>query len=163
MSQTIYDSWRECITAQPTITREVLRVAKLKRAEGMPNSGTRIYWDKFKPWLDAHIGEIQQDLLKYRDRTKEDIEIEQAEEDLENTKLKNQKLRGEYLDPVDVRVFLAGIGNAISNILKTTFTQLPPKIAGKTTAEIDVELQKTASDVFKLFKSDMEKFLKDVK
>lgn len=159
---TTYSSWEECLVAQPQLNKALLRLAKLKKADGMPDNGTRIYWDKFEPWLTVNIEQLQKEVVAGDGKSIDELKKETLM--LENTerRLDIKKKEGKYLEPEDVKIFLAGVGNAIAVILNNHFSQLAPSLTGKSTAEIDLELKKVASEVFTTFKKDMRKFVTDV-
>ncbi len=91
----------------------------------------------------------------------EDLRKIKLKEDIENVKLQNQKLKKLYLEPSDVYNFLTSMAVAQSAILKKIPKELAPRIVGKPIGEIEQIIESAVIEVFEVFKSSLDKFMKE--
>jgi hypothetical protein len=151
-----FQTWKECIQSTG-ISRDILRLCKVKGAPGFPASGgSRINWDLLGPWLKDHQNEIEE----LTDISLEDLNKIKLQEDIIKTQLQNKKLKGEYLDPMDVNKFLRGIGEEQNSFVNGMFKEWPTKLADKSPGDIEKILIKAKIDLCDLYKEQLEKWIK---
>jgi hypothetical protein len=149
---TTYESMGECFEATG-VSKSTLKAAKAKSCPGF--RGHRIDWDLAGPWIEKN----KDNLDKWVGVSLEELRKIKLQEDIENVKLQNQKLRKLYLDPTEVSNFLISMSVAQSAILKKMPKELAPRCAGKSVGEIEQMIEAGTIEVFQMFKVSMEAFM----
>lgn len=155
MTQQIdYTNMTSC-SAATGVPKKVLRLAKSLNAPGFRTNGT-IDWTRLEPWLTVNRPEIDAKLAG--EVSLEDLRKETLQRDIKLKDLEIQKRKRLYLDPEDVKGFLASMATAQSAVLKKVIRELPPKLAGRSAGEIEALLEQAILEVFNLFKKGVEKW-----
>lgn len=142
----VYTSLKQCSQATG-IPISVLKAAKYHPIQTGFTPGGRIYWDKAKPFIDAHMAELQEgaddSLVRWRTK-KTKAEAFLAEIELEEAKKK-------YLLKEEVEANIKAIALAQKNILKTKLcNELPSRLLGMDAVAMSVELEKCLNEICKL-------------
>jgi len=141
-----YDSQQSCSGA----THTPLETLKLAKANGCPGFiGHRIDFDLVKPWLVEH----ESDLELWANDSMSSLKMDNLRKDIEKKTLEIKRLKKEFLDPREVKMFLENLLEAQTSILKKVIKELPAKIVGKTVGEMEVETERAVGEVFTRFKA----------
>jgi len=79
--------------------------------------------------------------------------MDNLRKDIEKKTLEIKRLKKEFLDPREVKMFLENLLEAQTSILKKVIKELPAKIVGKTVGEMEVETERAVGEVFTRFKA----------
>jgi len=144
---TVYTSLKQC-TQATGIPLGILKAAKYHPMQKGFRPNNRIYWDEAKPFIDAHLAELQESveddsLLKWKTK-KTKAEAFLAEIELDEAKKK-------YLLKEEVESQLKAIALAQKTILKAKLTQeLPARLLGMDVVSMSVEMEVVLNEVCKL-------------
>lgn len=132
-------------------TTELLRLCQKKNADGCNANGT-INTARLRKYIDANRLALETELPdtydfhrkagKIKDNHLKDLEIKKMEQNL--------------IEPDEVKSLLTQVATAQSVALKRIMNDLPIKCAGKSEAEIRVEVNKAINDVFMLLQQKIE-------
>ena len=154
-NENLYAGLKQCANATG-ISPKVLRLAKTKKAPGFRLNNS-INMGELKPWLDQHKDELQAEIDASPEM--DDLKKESLQKDIEKKTLEIQKLRKLYLDPQEVKEFLTSMAVVQSSLLKSMIAELPARCVGKTIGEIEKEVERSVSAVFKVFKTELGTFM----
>lgn len=152
MADTIYPNQRALSTAE-NIPLAIIRISKAKNAPGFSSNGT-VNWTRLQPWLTENMTVIEAEL----NDTLEFYKKESAKREVILKDLEISKRRGEYLDPNDVKEFLNKVALAQNALFISRMKELPVKLAGKTSQEIDKTLKETTQEICSIFSKSMDKW-----
>lgn len=128
------------------IPRPLLKLAKKQNYAGFQLNQS-VNFRLLKPDLENNIDDLimmdSDDIQHYKK------EIAKREVKLKDLQIK--KLEKGMLDPEDVKGMLIELATKQSVVIKKIFSELPPRISGKSEQECKVILDKYLKDIFDLF------------
>ena len=156
-----YDNYKQAASSTGWPWRK-LKLAKALGADGY--KGNRIQWEVFEKWYAIEINKNKLDLAfskKDNTRTIEDVRLENAIKDGKLMDLDIRKKEGEYLDPKEVSDFLLKLRLAFESTIKGWATELPAKMVGKSTGELEYILNNEISVLFSTFGEQIKSKVKE--
>jgi hypothetical protein len=132
----------------------VKTLRKCKKAGCPAFRGTRIYKDDFLPWWVQNKSAIEADSTP--DVSIEEVKRDNMVKDGIIKDLEIKKRRWEYLDPTEVKTLLQTISTSQAAVLKRLPAEMPARLAGKSTPEIEIELSKWVCDVIAIFRTSLD-------
>lgn len=134
-------------------TLELLRLCVNKSADGINANGT-VNTAKLRKWIDAHRSELDAELPDTYD-------YHRKAEKVKNNHLLDLKIKEKernLIEPDEVKSLLTVIATTQSNVLKRVMNELPIKCAGKSEAEIRIEVNRAINDVFAVLQKRIDEW-----
>ena len=127
------------------LDKKILKLARKKDFEGCYANGT-VAWNRLKPVLEARYNELTDALPDDIATLKQEL----VKRDIKLKDLEIKKREGNYLEPEDIKQFLVSLATKLSVSIKKELGELPPRLAGKDEASIQIEITKTLSNIFEV-------------
>jgi hypothetical protein len=134
-------------------TLELLKLCERKNADGINANGT-VNTAKLRKWIDAHKAELEAELPDTYDYHRKAGQIKKNHLMDLQAKEKERNL----IEPEEVKSLLTVIATTQSNVLKRIMNDLPIKCAGKSEADIRVEVNKAINDVFAVLQKKIDEW-----
>lgn len=141
------------LSAATGVPKKILSAAKKKNCAGFYTNNT-VHWKTAKPALEAMLPSIEACESDDIGFWKKEI----AKKDAALKDLQIKKLEQNLIEPDEVRQLMVELATKQSVVLKRVFSELPPKLAGKSEIECKVILDETLKTIFEVLSDKIDKW-----